>query len=57
MKRPSELLQKGRPYVIIGTFVVTALVTEPTVVAQLSLALPVIVLYEVSIWCAKLAGR
>jgi len=57
MSRPSDYLQKWRPYVIIGIFVVSPLLTPTSTLRQVALALPLVVLYEVSIWCAKAAGR
>jgi sec-independent protein translocase protein TatC len=57
MRRPSEYLQKWRPYAIIGIFVVSPLLTPTSTLRQLALALPLVALYEVSIWCAKAAGR
>ena len=42
--------------VVVG-FVLAALLTPPDPVSQLMMALPLIVLYEISIWVAKVAGR
>jgi sec-independent protein translocase protein TatC len=52
-----EKLREARPYVIVGAFVVAAIVTPPDVVSQFMLALPMIVLYEVGIVLARLARR
>ncbi|MFX6461716.1 twin-arginine translocase subunit TatC, partial [Acinetobacter baumannii] len=41
-----EKLKEARPYVIVGAFVVAAVVTPPDVVSQLMLAIPLCVLYE-----------
>lgn len=46
----SAALRKARRYGIVGIFVVAAVVTPPDVFSQLSLALPLVALYEVSIW-------
>jgi sec-independent protein translocase protein TatC len=43
-----------RPYVVVGAFVVSAVVTPPDVFSQLILALPLIVLYEAGIIAARL---
>ncbi len=44
-----DTLAKNRPYAIILTFVVAAILTPPDVVSQIALALPLMLLYEVSI--------
>lgn len=49
-----EKLKEWRGYFIVVAFVVAAIVTPPDVVSQLSLAIPLIVLYEIGIWCAVL---
>jgi sec-independent protein translocase protein TatC len=53
----SQGLSKARRYAIVGVFAVAAVVTPPDVFSQLSLALPMIALYEVSIICVKLIER
>ena len=35
-------------------FVAAAIFTPPDPISQLSLAIPLVLLYEVSIWCVKL---
>jgi sec-independent protein translocase protein TatC len=47
-------LKEIRPYVVVGAFVVSAVVTPPDVFSQLILALPLIVLYEAGIIAARL---
>lgn len=47
-------LKSIRPYVIVGAFVVAAVVTPPDVFSQLILALPLIVLYEAGIIAARI---
>ena len=49
-----EKLKEIRSYVIVGAFVVAAVVTPPDVVSQLLLAIPMCLLYEVGILCARL---
>src|SRR6266850_843305 len=46
----SETLKAKRRYFIVGAFVIAAILTPPDVISQLSLALPLMVLYEGSIW-------
>ena len=41
-------------YAIVGVFAVAALVTPPDPISMLSLAVPICLLYFVSIWCVKL---
>jgi sec-independent protein translocase protein TatC len=44
-----QKLKEARPYVIVGAFVVAAIVTPPDVVSQLLLAIPMCLLYELGI--------
>src|SRR5579871_700547 len=53
----SKGLSSARRYAIVGVFAVAAVVTPPDVFSQLSLAFPLVGLYEVSIWCVKLIER
>src|SRR5256885_12437636 len=46
----SEQLKAKRRYFIVGAFVIAAVLTPPDVLSQLSLALPLMLLYEGSIW-------
>ena len=52
-----DKLKRIRPYVIVGAFVVAAVVTPPDVFSQLILAVPLIVLYEAGIVAARLLVR
>jgi sec-independent protein translocase protein TatC len=47
-------LRAWRGYFIVGAFVVAAIVTPPDVVSQLSLAIPMCILYEIGIIIAAL---
>jgi sec-independent protein translocase protein TatC len=49
-----EQLRQYRGYFIVGAFIVSAVVTPPDVVSQLSLAIPMCLLYEIGILAAKL---
>lgn len=49
-----EKLKEFRGYFIVLAFIIAAIVTPPDVVSQLSLALPMVLLYEVGIWAARL---
>ncbi|MBL3966848.1 twin-arginine translocase subunit TatC, partial [Burkholderia sp. KCJ3K979] len=46
-------LKEMRPYVIVGAFVVAAVVTPPDVFSQLMLALPLVVLFEIGLLAAR----
>ena len=47
----------NRKYAIVGVFVVAAIFTPPDPISQISLALPIVLLYEVSIYMARLVER
>jgi len=49
-----EQLRKWRGYFIVGAFVVSAVVTPPDVISQLSLAIPMCILYEIGIVAAQI---
>jgi sec-independent protein translocase protein TatC len=49
----SEQLKTKRRYFIVGAFVIAAVLTPPDVLSQLSLALPLMALYEGSIWSVR----
>lgn len=53
----SKALREKRRYAIIGVFVFAAVVTPPDVISQLGLAIPMLLLYEISIVCAKLVEK
>ena len=52
-----EQLREFRGYVIVAIFVVAAIVTPPDVVSQISLAVPMCLLYEVGIFVAQLVAK
>jgi len=45
-------LKRGRRYAIVGMFVAAAVLTPPDVISQIGLAVPLILLYEISILAA-----
>jgi sec-independent protein translocase protein TatC len=51
-----EQLIEARPYVIVGAFVVAAVLTPPDVISQLLLAFPLWILYELGIVAARVLG-
>jgi len=48
-----EKLKEVRPYVIVGAFVVAAVVTPPDVLSQFMLAVPMCLLYEAGLFFAR----
>jgi sec-independent protein translocase protein TatC len=48
-----EQLRNARPYVVVGAFVVSAVVTPPDVLSQFMLAVPMCILYEAGIFLAR----
>lgn len=50
----AEFLRRVRKYAILVIFVLAAVIAPPTVIDQVFLAIPMMALYEVSIWIAKL---
>ena len=54
---PLEKLKKNRGYVLIGIFILAALLTPPDAISQVSLAIPMYLLYEGGILMARLLTR
>ncbi len=52
-----EKLREIRPYAIVGAFVISAVVTPPDVTSQIMLALPMCLLYELGLLCARFVRR
>lgn len=52
-----EKLRQIRPYVVVGAFVLAAVVTPPDIMSQLLLAVPLCLLYEVGLLVAPLFVR
>lgn len=50
----AKMLRSFRRYAIVAVFIVAAVVTPPDPISQLTLAIPMILLYEISIWCVWL---
>jgi sec-independent protein translocase protein TatC len=53
----SQGLAEKRKYAIVIAFVVAAVLTPPDPISQIGLALPAILLYEISIYTARLVER
>lgn len=52
-----KFLQKSRRYSYVLIFIVAAILTPPDVFSQCVMALPLIVLYEISIWVSRFSGK
>jgi sec-independent protein translocase protein TatC len=53
----SQQLKDKRRYFVVGAFVLAAILTPPDVLSQLSLALPLMLLYEGSIWSVRFVEK
>ena len=53
----ADWLRKGRKVMIVVIFLLAAIITPPDVVSQVMVALPMILLYELSIALSSLVGR
>jgi sec-independent protein translocase protein TatC len=53
----SQQLKEKRRYFIVGAFVIAAILTPPDVISQLSLALPLLILYEGSIYSVRMVEK
>ena len=52
-----ERMRKGRRYAILVGFVLAAILTPPDPLSQILMALPLVVLYEISIWIARFVNE
>ena len=53
----SDQLKSKRRYFIVVAFVIAAVLTPPDVLSQMSLAVPLLLLYELSVWSVKWVER
>ena len=53
----ANVLKKARPFVIAGSFIIGALITPPDVLSQIMVAVPMVVLYQISIWICTIIGK
>jgi len=53
----AEWLVKGRKVMIVVIFVLAAIITPPDIVSQIMVAVPMLLLYEVSIVLSRLVGK
>jgi len=52
-----EGLRAKRKYAIVVAFIAAAILTPPDVISQVMLAVPIIILYEISILCARMIEK
>ncbi len=53
----SDMLKRQRRYAIVIAFVAAAILTPPDIISQFGLAIPTLLLYEISIYAVKLVER
>ena len=53
----ADTLRRGRRFAVLLSFIVSALLTPPDVLSQIMMAVPTILLFECSIYCAGWAER
>jgi sec-independent protein translocase protein TatC len=53
----SQQLKEKRRYFIVGAFILAAVLTPPDVISQLSLAVPLMGLFELSIWSVRMVEK
>ncbi|MGQ9796302.1 twin-arginine translocase subunit TatC [Desulfosoma sp.] len=53
----ASFLQKHRKYAILLIFIVAAILTPPDVFTQILMAIPLLILYEMSVWIAHFFGK
>src|SRR5918996_62991 len=53
----SETLARNRRYAIVIVFVVAAIITPPDIISQIGLAIPILLLYEISIIAVRIVER
>lgn len=53
----SQMLVSKRRYAIVGATIFAAIVTPPDVISQIGLAVPLCLLYEISIWSCRYVER
>ena len=53
----ADWLVKGRRAMIVVIFLLAAVITPPDVVSQIMVALPMLALYELSIWLSRAVGK
>lgn len=52
-----KMLRKYRGIAVVAIFILAAILTPPDIISQTSMAIPLLILYELSIWIAKIFGK
>jgi sec-independent protein translocase protein TatC len=52
-----KMLKRSRRYAIVGIFIVAAVFTPPDVMSQMLMAVPMLFLFEISIWVSYFFGK
>lgn len=52
-----EFLRKNRKYALVIVLIIAAVITPPDVASQIIVAIPVIILYQISIYISKIVLR
>jgi sec-independent protein translocase protein TatC len=53
----ARMLARNRKYIIILIFIAAAIITPPDPLSQVMMAIPLVALYEASIWVARIFGK
>ncbi len=53
----ADQLSKNRRFAIVGVFIAAAIITPPDIFSQISLAIPILILYEISIVAVRMVER
>jgi len=53
----SDQLKAKRRYFVVGAFILAAVLTPPDVISQMSLAVPLLILFEGSIWSVRIVEK
>ena len=54
---PADRMRSIRRYAVVGIFLLGAIFTPPDPISQILMVLPLLVLYEISIWICKVSQR
>ena len=52
-----EILKKYRKYALVGVLVLAAVITPPDIASQVIVAIPILILYQISIYISKIVIR
>jgi len=53
----ADRMRSIRRYAVVGIFLLGAIFTPPDPISQILMVLPLLVLYEISIWICKVSQR